>query len=152
MNNLNQSRMPISNHPSSNLLTTSTYPLHSSPIANTLNAIPCITPLHPTLPIQFPRNPKATQRLAKVRLRSALLLGSQRGGCLGEIGVCSLDEGFDGVDDAGGGLALEGLGFEGLDDEGEDFGGLGEDCLVLSVEWGVRGCVVGDGMRVLCEE
>jgi hypothetical protein len=51
-----------------------------------------------------------------------------------------LDKGLDVCDDFGGGLALESLGFEGLDDEGEDFGGLGEDGLVLSVARVVSNC------------
>jgi hypothetical protein len=58
------------------------------------------------IPIQFPRHPKPTQRLAKVRLRGALLVGRQCGRHLSKVGSCGLDQGFHGCNDTGGGLAL----------------------------------------------
>lgn len=68
--------------------------------------------------------PCVLQRLAKVRLGGALLFRCECGSGLGEVGASGLDERLDGSDDAGCGLALEGLGFECLHDKGEDLGGL----------------------------
>jgi hypothetical protein len=89
-------------------------------------------------PVDFSRQSIATQRLAKVRLSGALLVGCQGSSNLCKVGICGLDEGLDGRNDSCGCLALEGFGLEGLDDKGEDLGGLREDSLVLSgrvVSW-----------------
>jgi hypothetical protein len=89
-------------------------------------------------PVDFSRQSIATQRLAKVRLSGALLVGCQGSSNLCKVGICGLDEGLDGRNDSCGCLALEGFGLEGLDDKGEDLGGLRKDSLVLSgrvVSW-----------------
>jgi hypothetical protein len=51
-----------------------------------------------------------TQLLAEIRLCGALLVGRQRRSRLCEVGAGSLDEGLNGCNDAGGVLALKGLG------------------------------------------
>lgn len=73
------------------------------------------------------------QLLTEVGLCGALLLRCQCRSGLCKVRVGGLDEGLDGGDYAGCGLALESLGFESLDNEGKDLCGLGEDGLILSV-------------------
>jgi len=67
---------------------------------------------------------KATQRLAEISLRRALLFWRQCSSCLCEICAGSLYERLDVRDDFSRRLTLQGLGFEGLHDEGEDLAGL----------------------------